>query len=462
MPEKSGFFDSTADDVRAYPARDFADYFAMFVTNGVFNGGTNLEVNAVGNDANVRLNVGYAWINGYVYSVYDNPIVLGIEPATTQDRIDRIILRLDTSTPVRLIKAIVVQGNPGVTPTPPALVRSGNIYDLSLAQIRVKANSTVIQQANITDERLNGAVCGLVNSLIRVDTATFQKQWDDFMKSLENQGYATNAYVNSKFDAIAQNYVRYPAYAETTSASTSSAYVVNLNPAPSSLPDGFGITIVPNLDSTGSPTLKINVLAAVPLKNKNGTPIQMISGKPYTFRKKGTDFLADSSGGGVKRVQRGRSVISAGEQSVMPTINEVDLNKALLKFEYGSGGTDGLANESFIYGQLNSNNSIIFSRYVRPSSSVIVDITWEVVEFENVRSLYRGYVNVTGSNGVVLLPREINVQKSFFLVSFNSIASAPINTFMNVRGTLSGDRLSLYNTDLNRHVTVAYQVIEFE
>lgn len=60
MPEKSGFFDSTADDIRAYPARDFAEYFARLFTNGVFNGGTNLEVTAAGNDANIRLNVGYA------------------------------------------------------------------------------------------------------------------------------------------------------------------------------------------------------------------------------------------------------------------------------------------------------------------------------------------------------------------------------------------------------------------
>lgn len=200
MPEKSGFFDSTADDIRAYPARDFAEYFARLLTNGVFNGGTNLEVTAAGNDANVRLNVGYAWINGYVYSVYDSPIMLSIEPASTMDRIDRVVLRLDTSIPIRAIRAIILQGAPNTNPTVPPLVRSGNIYDISLAQIRVKANSTIIQQSNITDERLDQNVCGLVNSLIRVDTATFQRQWDDFIKSIQDQGFATTDYVRQYVD----------------------------------------------------------------------------------------------------------------------------------------------------------------------------------------------------------------------------------------------------------------------
>jgi hypothetical protein len=97
---------------------------------------------------------------------------------------------------VRAIRALVVQGLPGSNPAPPALVRSGNIYDISIAQVRVPANSTIITQADITDERLNQAVCGLVNSMIRVDTATFQAQWDAFIQSVQNQGFVTVAVFN--------------------------------------------------------------------------------------------------------------------------------------------------------------------------------------------------------------------------------------------------------------------------
>jgi hypothetical protein len=294
VPEKSGFFDSTADDMREYPARDFAEYFARFVTNGVFNGGQYLNPTASGQDANISLSPGAAWINGYAYGVYDSSLVLPIEPAAALDRIDRIILRLDTSTPVRAIRALVAQGLPASNPTPPALVRSGNIYDLSIAQVRVPANSTIITQANITDERLNQDVCGLVNSLIRVDTAIFQEQWDDFIQSVQNQGFVTT----TKFNTHLADYIRQPGFAMTEGTSTT--YTVTLDPAPITLQDGFGITIVPHVTNGANPTLKIGTSTALPLKDQKGnayTAGKLLVGKPYAFRKVGSDFLADSGSG---------------------------------------------------------------------------------------------------------------------------------------------------------------------
>lgn len=221
MPEKSGFFDSTATDVRAYPVREFALYFSRFIGNGVFKGGTALKVEASGLDSNVTINVGYGWINGYLYRVYDAPQSIAIQSASTQDRIDRIILRLDTSTPVRAIKAMVLQGAPSASPSAPVLTRSGDIYDLSLAQVLVKANSSIVLPQNITDERLNTEVCGIVTGLVEqadttlifnqfqewynTKTIEFQKEWDDFMEGLENDGFATTVYVKEKADAAEVN-----------------------------------------------------------------------------------------------------------------------------------------------------------------------------------------------------------------------------------------------------------------
>lgn len=94
------------------------------------------------------------------------------------------------------------------------------------------------------------------------------------------------------------NYVRQPAFAHTDG--TASAYTVTLNPAPTSLVDGFGITIVPHETNEAEVTLNINGLGAISLKDQKGkafTSGKLQAGKPYTFRKVGTDFLADSSGG---------------------------------------------------------------------------------------------------------------------------------------------------------------------
>ncbi|OMF23375.1 hypothetical protein [Paenibacillus sp. FSL H8-0259] len=98
--------------------------------------------------------------------------------------------------------------------------------------------------------------------------------------------------------SLTVDYVRQPAYSVT--AGTGGAYTVTLTPAPASLPEGFGITIVPNLVNTAGATLNVNGLGAIPLKDQKGIAYaagKLLAGKPYMFRKVGTDFLADSAGG---------------------------------------------------------------------------------------------------------------------------------------------------------------------
>lgn len=289
MPQKSGMFDTTIDDPREYPAREFAEYFARFVTNGVFNGGSNLQATASGADSNVKVAIGAAWIKGYAYSVYDSPLTLAIAPATTLDRIDRIVLRLDTSTPVRSIKAIVVQGTPSASPTAPVLVRSGDNFDLSLAQVRVVANSSIVAQANITDERLNESVCGLVNSLIRVDTATFQQQWDAFILSIQNNGFATTQYVDTK--ALT------PGYGVATG--TANAYAVTISPSPTALTDGLTYRVKINVASTGASTINTNGLGARSVKKNGGGNPNFKAGGIYTvaYDATTTSFILQGEGG---------------------------------------------------------------------------------------------------------------------------------------------------------------------
>jgi 6-phosphogluconolactonase (cycloisomerase 2 family) len=121
------------------------------------------------------------------------------------------------------------------------------------------------------------------------------------------QGYAddalggANTYTDEKISAVTANYIRQPGYAVTTG--TASAYVATLSPAPTALPDGFGITIVPHVTNAAGATLNINGLGASPLKKQDGSFYaagDLLVGKPYTFRKVGSDFLADSGGGEVK------------------------------------------------------------------------------------------------------------------------------------------------------------------
>ncbi|MGG0823346.1 phage tail protein [Paenibacillus turicensis] len=96
---------------------------------------------------------------------------------------------------------------------------------------------------------------------------------------------------------LQSNYVRQPAFAHTQG--TTVAYTVTLDPAPTTLSEGFGITIVPHVTNADNPTLNINKLGAITLKDQCGngyTTGKLLPGQPYTFRKVGPDLIVDSSG----------------------------------------------------------------------------------------------------------------------------------------------------------------------
>ncbi|MBT2287968.1 hypothetical protein J7E73_02255 [Paenibacillus albidus] len=95
------------------------------------------------------------------------------------------------------------------------------------------------------------------------------------------------------------NYIRQPGYAPT--GGTGAAYSASLIPGPTGYYEGFGITIIPHVtNTTNTTTLNVNGLGAVALKDQRGNAYaagRLLAGKPYSFRKVGSDFLADSAGG---------------------------------------------------------------------------------------------------------------------------------------------------------------------
>lgn len=161
--EKSGFFNSSGGD-RVYDATDFATYFGSLVSNGIFYTDTsNLMVTPV-SGMTVSIAMGSAWINGYRY---ENTDALNKTLTTANGsfpRIDRIVVRW--SLLERSIVVAVLTGTAAATPTAPTLTRNSDVYELCLAEILVPQAATSIVVGNITDTRLNSALCGTVNSLV--------------------------------------------------------------------------------------------------------------------------------------------------------------------------------------------------------------------------------------------------------------------------------------------------------
>ncbi|MBP2173108.1 hypothetical protein [Methanococcus voltae] len=157
-------FDSVGADERLYSAEDFADFFKMFVSNGVSGLYDNLKVSANGQNMKTSVSAGTAMINGKYYKNTEAIEFSHMALSPGQNRIDRIVLRLDNSESNRNIKIMLLTGELSDNPQPPILTRNDNIYELSLAQVKVTGGKNYLTAEDITDERTDETVCGVMHS----------------------------------------------------------------------------------------------------------------------------------------------------------------------------------------------------------------------------------------------------------------------------------------------------------
>ncbi|MCL2696330.1 MAG: hypothetical protein FWE69_08400 [Clostridiales bacterium] len=161
--EKSGIFNSSGGD-RVYNAVDFAAYFGRLVSNGIFYAAaSNLQVN-VSTGMGIVVQPGAAWIGGYSY---ENTAPLNMALATADGinpRIDRVVIRWSAIN--RAINLAVLTGAAASTPVAHTLTRNNDIWELGIADIAVGKGVVSLTSGNITDTRMNAALCGLVNSLV--------------------------------------------------------------------------------------------------------------------------------------------------------------------------------------------------------------------------------------------------------------------------------------------------------
>ena len=178
--EKYFPFRSVSGD-RKYSAEDWAAYFALFLSNGVFySSADRLKVTAY-EGMKVKVGKGAGFIAGRMYMLEaDTTITLDTADGAL-NRIDRIVLRCDYTN--RLITIAVKKGSYSASPTAPELTRDADAYELALADVYVAAGVVTITTANITDQRLNTALCGIVTGL--VEQADTQEIFDEFYAYLQ-------------------------------------------------------------------------------------------------------------------------------------------------------------------------------------------------------------------------------------------------------------------------------------
>lgn len=171
MTEHFGFFDAIQDSNghydREYNAQQWNEPFRALVTTGVMKGAYNqLEVTVNGANMVSTVKSGIAFIEGRFYfndalvDLTHDTEVMGLS------RIDRIVVRMDSRTEARHVKTFIKKGVPAASPVPPVLTQTQQLYEISLAQVRVVGGQTYIAANGVTDERGKDVICPWAGSNI--------------------------------------------------------------------------------------------------------------------------------------------------------------------------------------------------------------------------------------------------------------------------------------------------------
>lgn len=117
----------------------------------------------------------------------DSDLDLTVETADgVNPRIDRVVVSWHIPQQATVPTISIRKGTPSSSPVAPALVNNGEYAEICLAEISVPAGATSIASYNITDTRLNEALCGLVSMGIEeIPTSGLEEQFWSWFNSLK-------------------------------------------------------------------------------------------------------------------------------------------------------------------------------------------------------------------------------------------------------------------------------------
>ena len=172
-------------------------------TSGVFGAENNLAV-TLDSGMTVKVSDGVGWLSnsdgdGSVFW-NDTKNTTGVELKLTatianavNPRIDRVVVTWDTVDYAAKPRIELLQGTPAASPAAPTLTNNTLKRQISLAQIYVAAAASNLTSANITDERLDKSVCGIVTDWVTVDTTTMNQQFTEYLTAIRKELSDLNA-----------------------------------------------------------------------------------------------------------------------------------------------------------------------------------------------------------------------------------------------------------------------------
>lgn len=198
MSFASGFFNSVDHD-RLYDATDISRLFDGLIRDGIFASIGDCFVVKQSNQMNVTVGTGRAWFN-HTWSYNDALYPVTIPPSEIlMDRIDAIVLEINSVEAVRANSIKLIKGTPSSTPTKPALTNAKEVHQYPLAYVKVGKEVRSIRQADI-ENCVGTSVCPFVTGILEViSIEQLIPQWKDILNRFVEENTANfNTWMNGE------------------------------------------------------------------------------------------------------------------------------------------------------------------------------------------------------------------------------------------------------------------------
>ena len=191
MSVTSGFFNSLSGD-RKYDAIQISSMFDGLITDGIYNGFLESFMVTASDPASMVVTVGEGrcWFN-HTWTLNDAPLPLTLDVGdVVLNRIDTIVIDVDSTDTVRACMIKVVKGTPSSQAVRPTLENTETHHQYPLCDISVVAGATTVTQSNITNRR-GTSDCPFVATLMTTVTVDellvqWESQWNDWMTDRAN------------------------------------------------------------------------------------------------------------------------------------------------------------------------------------------------------------------------------------------------------------------------------------
>ena len=173
-----GFYNALNHD-RLYDAIQMSSIFDGIIRDGIFSTiGDTMIVTSPEDGMYVNVGSGRAWFN-HTWTLNDTAYPIEAEEAeVVLDRIDAVILEVNSSAEVRANSIKFLKGTPSSNPVKPTLTHNAEVNQYALAYVRIRAGQTTIFQSDIENAVGTDETPFITGVLQQVSIETLLKQWE--------------------------------------------------------------------------------------------------------------------------------------------------------------------------------------------------------------------------------------------------------------------------------------------